>query len=111
MQIKRGDVIVVDLPQVGGSVQSGRHHCIVVQNNTGNHFSPTVVVVPCTTKAKNKIPTHLDIKLKNGIWNTALCEQIITISKDCILSKFQTLDKCVIQQVETKLLISLGVAI
>lgn len=65
--MKRGDVIVAKLPRIGGSVQAGVRPCIVVQNDTGNIYSPVAIVVPLTTENKKRLPTHVKIDLGGGV--------------------------------------------
>lgn len=108
MNIKIGDVVIADLPSVGGSVQSGKHHCIVVQNDKWNKFSPTTQVVSLTTRNKKQIETHLEVMLKNGRLNTVLCEQVITINKKAITEITEHLDDDFMTLVDEKLKLSLG---
>lgn len=83
--IKRGDIYYADLSPVVGSEQDGVRPVLVVSNNIGNHTSKTVIVVPITSKPKNKhhIPTHVHIFLchKKCQPSIALAEQIRTIDK------------------------------
>lgn len=81
INVKRGDIFLVDLPDLHNHIQSGLRPCVVVQNNMGNTYSSLVIVCPITTKVKNNQMTHVKIKelCRPSI---ILCEQIITISKD-----------------------------
>lgn len=84
--IKRMEIYVADLPLSGGSVQMGKRPVLIVQNDVGNMKSPTVVVVPLTTAEKKWQIVHVEIPTSTGIpkESIALCEQIMTISKDCL---------------------------
>ena len=84
--IKRGMIALCNLGEGIGSEQLGKRPCVIVQNDTGNKFSPTVVVAPLTSKNwKTKLPTQAEINIidsgaieKNSL---ALCEQLRTIDK------------------------------
>ena len=64
MLIKRGDVFYADLNPVVGSEQGGIRPVLVVQNNVGNRYSPTVVVLPLSTAKKHYLPTHIHIDVQ-----------------------------------------------
>ena len=84
-KITRGQIVMVDLPNMGTSVQCGLRPCIVVSNNKANMYSPNVIVVPLTSRSKKPLPTHYTMQPTrlNGlkVASTALAEQIITLSK------------------------------
>ena len=61
MLIKRGDIFYADLNPVVGSEQGGIRPVLVVQNNVGNKYSPTLVVLPISTAKKHYLPTHIHI--------------------------------------------------
>lgn len=87
-EIKRGDILIANLPYQPGSVQHGKRPVIVIQNDSGNRHSTTLIVVPVTSKSKNKFPTH--VFLEETCFNKncmALCEQILTIDKSVIIRK------------------------
>lgn len=95
--ILRGDMLMVRLnSSQHGSEQTGIRPVIVVSNNTGNHFSEILMVIPLTSQKKAKIPTHVCIDENNIeftqyqkiVPSTILCEQIITIARDRVLRKF-----------------------
>ncbi|WP_024346862.1 type II toxin-antitoxin system PemK/MazF family toxin [Lacrimispora indolis] len=80
------DVVYGELPQNGESIQSGYRPLLVIQNNIGNKYSPTLLVIPMTTQLKNtEQPTHTIIKCDNNNGLSAesmlIAEQITTISK------------------------------
>lgn len=70
------------LPIIEGSIQSGRRPVVIVQNDTGNKFSPTVIVVAVTTAIKVELPTHCSIYVKEP--SIALCEQVFTLDKSML---------------------------
>ena len=85
MQIKRGDMFYADLSPVIGSEQGGIRPVLIIQNDIGNKYSPTVIAAAITSQiGKNKLPTHIEIKSSNsGLKNNSviLTEQIRTIDK------------------------------
>ena len=82
-QIKRDEIYYVLLDDTIGSEQGGIRPCLVVQNDIGNIHSPTVIIVPLSTKPKNKLPTHVKISKLCGLESDsiALAEQIRTVDK------------------------------
>jgi len=110
-EYQRGDVVYVNLPATHSSIQAGVRPCIIVSNDLCNQHSPVISVVPMTTQSKRSLPTHL-VVADNMVMNvegfsfkrsTALCEQIMLISKDMIADKkrahiipriMRKLDKC-----------------
>lgn len=112
MVIKRGYMFYADLSPVVGSEQGGVRPVLVVQNNTGNKFSPTVIVSAITTQInKAKLPTHVEIDAKKyGLQRDSviLLEQIRTIDKKRLREKIGQLDDKLMEQVDEALLISLG---
>lgn len=89
MEVYRGNIIMVDFGQNQGCVQSGIRPAVVIQNDVGNKYSTTTIVVPITGKSKKNIPTHHELQSKNykclKCNSTILAEQLITISKKQIL--------------------------
>ncbi len=75
---QRGDVVIIDIPiPVSSHVQAGKRPWIIVQNNMGNRFSPTSIVVPLTTKFKRlDLPTHIAVTWDNLAPSMAECEQV-----------------------------------
>jgi len=92
MDIKRGEIYFADLGDANvGSEQSGFRPVLIVQNNIGNKFSPTVIVACVTSKIfRNEIPTHVRIKIDNTD-SLILCEQIKTIDKSRLRNKIAEL--------------------
>lgn len=113
--VKRGDVFFADLSPVIGSEQGGIRPVLVVQNNLGNHFSPTVIVAAITAKiAKPKLPTHIGITAEEtGIEKDSviLLEQIRTIDKSRLKERVCHLSQALMEDVDAALKISVGVAV
>ena len=111
MVIKRGDLFYADLNGFLGSEQGGTRPILVIQNNVGNKYSPTVVVAPITAKqGKPKLPTHIkidstDILPKDSV---VLLEQIRTIDKQRLGEYIGFLDKKIMADINKGIGISVG---
>ncbi|MFD2639754.1 MULTISPECIES: type II toxin-antitoxin system PemK/MazF family toxin [Piscibacillus] len=112
MYVKRGDVYYADLTPVVGSEQGGVRPVLIIQNNIGNRFSPTVIVAAITAQIqKAKLPTHVEIDSKKYKFerdSVVLLEQIRTIDKQRLTDKITSLDEHLMKQVDEALQISLG---
>lgn len=112
--IKRGEIYYADLRPVVGSEQGGIRPVLIVQNDVGNKYSPTTIVVMLTSKQKNNIPTHVDIHKNElnglGMDSTALCEQFRTIDKKRIKNKIGRIDNDTMENVLNSVKISLAMA-
>lgn len=110
--MKRGDVFFADLSPVVGSEQGGVRPVLVIQNDIGNRFSPTVIVAAITAQIqKAKLPTHVEIDAKvHGFDRDSviLLEQIRTIDKQRLTDKITHLDDSMMIKVNDALQISLG---
>jgi len=110
--VKRGDVYFADLSPVVGSEQGGVRPVLVIQNNIGNRFSPTVIVAAITAQIeKAKLPTHVEIDAQNYGFDrdsVILLEQIRTIDKQRLTDKITQLDDEMMFRVNEALNISLG---
>ena len=107
--IKRGQVYYVDFGTGEGSEQWGIRPAVIVQNDIGNKYSQTTIVVPCTSRAKNNMPTHVTFFLK-GIKNTVLAEQIRVIQKSRIKEMIGKLSDEEIKELNSALEISIGLS-
>lgn len=111
-EVYRGDIFLADFSPVVGSEQGGEQPVLILQNNTGNHFSPTVIVAAITSKIhKAKLPTHVELSAKEyGLVQNSvvLLEQIRTIDKQRLTDKITHLDGPIMKKVGTALEISLG---
>ncbi|EGL82810.1 transcriptional modulator of MazE/toxin, MazF [Caldalkalibacillus thermarum TA2.A1] len=112
MIVKRGDVFFADLSPVVGSEQGGVRPVLVIQNDIGNRFSPTVIVAAITAQIqKAKLPTHVEINAKMYGFekdSVILLEQIRTIDKQRLTDKITHLDEEMMARVDDALQISLG---
>ncbi|AEH54805.1 MULTISPECIES: type II toxin-antitoxin system PemK/MazF family toxin [Heyndrickxia] len=112
MIVKRGDVYFADLSPVVGSEQGGVRPVLILQNDIGNRFSPTVIVAAITAQIqKAKLPTHVEIDAKRyGLERDSviLLEQIRTIDKQRLTDKITHLDEEVMEKIDDALQISLG---
>lgn len=112
MAIKRGDVFFADLSPVVGSEQGGTRPVLVIQNDIGNRFSPTVIVAAITAQIqKAKLPTHVEIDaVRHGFERDSviLLEQIRTLDKSRLTDKITHLDQHVMQKVDEALEVSFG---
>lgn len=113
MVVKRGDIFYADLSPVIGSEQGGTRPVLVVQNDVGNKFSPTVIIAAITSQInKAKMPTHIEISahdvglLKDSV---ILLEQVRTIDKKRLREKIGRLDDELISRVDEALGISFGI--
>lgn len=111
-QIKRGELYYADLSPVVGSEQGGVRPVLVVQNDIGNKYSPTVIVVAITSRInKAKLPTHIEIEASTyGLEKDSviLLEQIRTLDKSRLQNKIGDLSSTMMKSVDKALLISLG---
>jgi mRNA interferase MazF len=110
--VKRGDVYFADLSPVVGSEQGGVRPVLVIQNDIGNRFSPTVIIAAITAQIqKAKLPTHVEIDAKRYGFerdSVILLEQIRTIDKQRLTDKITHLDDEMMGKVDEALQISLG---
>lgn len=113
MKIRRGDIFVTDLESVGenvGSEQSSKRPAVIIQNDTGNEYSPTTIVAFITTKNKHNIPTHVRLHTSRLYYpSIALLEQIRTISKERLVKYIGTLSDSEMEKIVKALCISLGI--
>lgn len=112
MNIKRGDIFYADLSPVVGSEQGGIRPVLIVQNDIGNKFSPTVIAAAITSQqAKAKLPTHIQLEAENcGLMkdSVVLLEQIRTIDKRRLKEKMGCLTPTAMDMVDQAITISFG---
>ena len=112
MAIKRGDVFFADLSPVVGSEQGGTRPVLVIQNDIGNRFSPTVIIAAITAQIqKAKLPTHVEIDAERYHFerdSVILLEQVRTIDKSRLTDKITQLDEFLMEQVDEALEVSFG---
>ena len=110
--IKRGELYYADLSPVVGSEQGGIRPILIVQNDTGNKYSPTIIAAAVTSKInKAKLPTHIELSANEFGLNkdsVILLEQIRTLDKRRLKERIGSLSPTTMKKVNTALLISLG---
>ena len=113
MTVRRGDIFYADLSPVVGSEQGGVRPVLVVQNDIGNRYSPTVIAAAITSKInKAKLPTHIELDAQSyGLVKDSIImmEQIRTIDKKRLKEKIGHLDSAVMQRVDEALNVSFGI--
>lgn len=112
MRVKRGDIYYADLSPVVGSEQGGIRPVLIVQNDIGNKYSPTVIAAAITSqKDKAKLPTHIEVTgsscglAKDSI---VLLEQIRTLDKHRLKERMGMLDGSAMNQIDQALSVSFG---
>jgi mRNA interferase MazF len=116
LEVKRGDLVFVDFDKMintnnGLSFQMGKRPCVVLSNNTGNRFSPTILVATLTSNLnKNKLPTHVRVSEKEGLRNESvvLVEQSYTIDKKMLVSKVGKCTDAIMEQIDMAIKIQAG---
>ena len=111
-QIQRGDIYYADLSPVVGSEQGGIRPVIVVQNDIGNRYSPTVIVAAITSQInKSKLPTHIELEAdvyglpKDSV---VLCEQMRTLDKRRLKGYVSSIDEEKMVNVDSAIAVSFG---
>ncbi len=121
MMCKRGDIFYADLSPVVGSEQGGLRPVLIIQNDIGNRYSPTVIAAAITSKLdKAKLPTHIGVgaAVTSGIGqetglsrdSVILLEQVRTIDKKRLKEKMGHLDEDVMSRVNRAIAVSFGIA-
>lgn len=112
MNIKRGDIFYADLSPVVGSEQGGLRPVLIVQNDVGNKYSPTVIAAAITSQmTKTRLPTHIDVYAESfGLSRDSviLLEQIRTIDKRRLREKMGHIDDGLMQKVNDAISVSFG---
>lgn len=112
LNIRRGDIYYADLSPVVGSEQGGVRPVLIVQNDVGNKYSPTVIAAAITSRTdKSKLPTHIDVFAdKFGLEKNSviLLEQIRTLDKKRLREKMGHLDESVMDKVNSAISVSFG---
>lgn len=117
MSVRRGDIYYADLSPVVGSEQGGLRPVLIIQNDVGNRYSPTVIAAAITSKTgKTKLPTHIDVEkdadntqslglARNSV---ILLEQVRTIDKRRLKERMGHLDNGTMQRVNSAITVSFG---
>ncbi len=112
--VKRGDIYYADLSPVVGSEQGGLRPVLIIQNDIGNRYSPTVIAAAITSKMdKTKLPTHIDVyaeKVGLSKDSVILLEQVRTLDKRRLKEKMGHLDDEVMGMVNSAIAVSFGLA-
>lgn len=111
VNVKRGELYYADLSPVIGSEQGGLRPVLVVQNDIGNRYSPTIIVSAVTSQMnKARLPTHIELSASTGLTKNSvvLLEQIRTIDKTRLKGKIGEINDDTMKRVNNALLISLG---
>ena len=112
MSVKRGDIYYADLSPVVGSEQGGLRPVLIIQNDVGNRYSPTVIAAAITSRmSKTRLPTHIDIYAERvGLAKDSviLLEQIRTLDKRRLKERIGHLDEIMMQEVNNAIAVSFG---
>ncbi|MBQ7218328.1 MAG: type II toxin-antitoxin system PemK/MazF family toxin [Ruminococcus sp.] len=112
MNIKRGDIYYADLSPVVGSEQGGIRPVLIVQNDVGNRYSPTVIAAAITSRqSKTKLPTHIAIEAQGcGLSkdSVVLLEQVRTLDKRRLKERMGSVDRQAMQEINRALSVSFG---
>ncbi|MEG0779032.1 MAG: type II toxin-antitoxin system PemK/MazF family toxin [Oscillospiraceae bacterium] len=110
--VKRGDIFYADLSPVVGSEQGGVRPVLIVQNDTGNRYSPTVIAAAITSQTgKAKLPTHIELSAaRSGLSRNSvvLLEQVRTLDKRRLREKMGKVDDEAMEQIDTAIAVSFG---
>lgn len=110
--VKRGDIYYADLSPVVGSEQGGMRPVLIVQNDTGNRHSPTVIAAAITSQmGKARLPTHIELQAKTyGLSkdSVVLLEQIRTIDKKRLKERMGRVDESIMTRVDNAIAVSFG---
>ena len=111
LQVRRGDIYYADLSPVIGSEQGGLRPVLIVQNDVGNKYSPTVIAAAITSQMnKSKLPTHIEFNEKYGLSKESviLLEQVRTIDKARLKEKMGHIDNDTMDMVNKAISVSFG---
>lgn len=111
--VRRGDIYYADLSPVVGSEQGGLRPVLIIQNDVGNKYSPTVIAAAITSRmGKTRLPTHIDIYASRaGLARDSviLLEQVRTLDKRRLRERMGHLDEAVMEQVNAAIAVSFGI--
>ncbi|MBO4407071.1 MAG: type II toxin-antitoxin system PemK/MazF family toxin [Clostridia bacterium] len=112
MPVKRGEIYYADLSPVVGSEQGGVRPVLIIQNDVGNRFSPTVIAAAITSRTgKTRLPTHIDLAARvYGLQrdSVVLLEQVRTLDKERLLERMGRVDEERMAEVDNALRVSFG---
>ena len=112
-EVKKGEMYYADLSPVVGSEQGGIRPVIILQNDKGNHYSPTTIIASVTSRKKKKhLPTHIKIKIPNSKRKSVvMLEQVRTIDKSRLSEYIGKLDNGTMQEIDNAVKISFDIDI
>ncbi len=112
ISVRRGDIYYADLSPVVGSEQGGLRPVLIIQNDVGNRYSPTVIAAAITSRmSKTKLPTHIDVYAERaGLARDSivLLEQLRTLDKRRLRERLGHLDEEMMHEIDTAIAVSLG---
>ena len=112
ISVKRGDIYYADLSPVVGSEQGGVRPVLIIQNDVGNKYSPTVIAAAITSRmGKTKLPTHIDVFAERaGLArdSVVLLEQLRTLDKRRLKERLGHLDEGIMSEIDNAIAVSLG---
>lgn len=123
MICRRGDIFYADLSPVVGSEQGGLRPVLIIQNDIGNRYSPTVIAAAITSRmGKSRLPTHIDVGVTSSVSgdcnlnglakdSVILLEQIRTLDKRRLKEKMGHLDEKTMRQVNDAISVSIGLGV
>ncbi|MCM1307332.1 MAG: type II toxin-antitoxin system PemK/MazF family toxin [Butyrivibrio sp.] len=113
MEIKRGDIYFANLSPVVGSEQGGIRPVLIVQNDVGNRYSPTVIVAAITSRRKRSMPTHVHLLKKEGLpmVSTVMLEHLRAIDRTRLTHYIGRLDGNSMADINKAISVSLGLEI
>ena len=111
--VKRGDIYYADLSPVVGSEQGGVRPVLIIQNDTGNRYSPTVIAAAITSQmGKARLPTHIDLPVEENCGRSRnsiiLLEQVRTLDKKRLRERMGHVEERVMEKVDTAIAVSFG---
>ena len=111
--VKRGEIYYADLSPVVGSEQGGVRPVLIIQNDTGNRYSPTVIAAAITSQTgKARLPTHIELPLVQSCGLTkdsvVLLEQVRTLDKKRLRERMGRVDDQIMEKIDTAIAVSFG---
>ena len=111
--VKRGEIYYADLSPVVGSEQGGVRPVLIIQNDTGNRYSPTVIAAAITSQTgKARLPTHIELPVQQECGLTrdsvVLLEQVRTLDKRRLRERMGRVDDQVMERIDTAIAVSFG---
>ena len=111
--VKRGEIYYADLSPVVGSEQGGVRPVLIIQNDTGNRYSPTVIAAAITSQTgKARLPTHIELPVEEECGLTkdsvVLLEQVRTLDKRRLRERMGRVDEKIMEKIDTAIAVSFG---